>query len=778
MKFMRTLLAALALAFSLPAHAAPPSLGSVQTGGGNWPTVLAPDINDDFTKIYGTPFLTIGAQTVFGTERALAVGSLLSLTDGGAGGNATIAVSDAETLCLGGLTSAADKVPYFTGSGTCALADFTSAIRTLITTPTSASLRSLLNDEIGGGALVFLGTPADDQVPVGDSASATTWRTIPDSDGATQKLQYDQATNSWIAGTDDDVPEAGDFSNLGATAPITQSGGNISTSIATGRLVGRTTAGSGVMEQITPDATLALTAGALGVIDVTCIGCLGATEIAGLDAGDTTTGTFGDARVDGSLEADELVLSGDVDGTANANDIDEVAVESELEGVLDLADLQGDLPLGTKTSGNYAAGDAEAGAALTGDSATGFFPSGTLEDARVDGSLEADELVLAGDVDGTANSNDLDEVAVESELESVLDLPDLQGDLPLGTKTSGNFVGTVAAGAGVAVTGADAESATKTVAFDYSAAGSDPALGAGQCRFTVDGSSNSQIVCEGATANTFETRFSITDPTADRLITIPDGDAVAVRPNNGCPSTDKVNGINNDGTVTCGTDLGGAGSGDNITVNGVAAADVDFDDATPSNPAGGWNIAWQKDSGTPNNVSAYVPAILGKKTIAIPSGAIKSRTSNGCASGAFSGTNIEVSTCDFDAATDERAQFTIAMPKSADESAGLEAQFVWTSASGSGNVIWTMACVAVSDDDPVDGSLGTVQSVTDGITAANDQMVSSYTSAITPGGTWTEGDTLYCQVTRDADNGSDTAAGDARLLAVRILYSINVLRDN
>lgn len=38
-----------------------------------------------------------------------------------------------------------------------------------------------------------------------------------------------------------------------------------------------------------------------------------------------------------------------------------------------------DLALGTDTSGSYAAGDAEAGAALTGDSATAFFSTGLLE---------------------------------------------------------------------------------------------------------------------------------------------------------------------------------------------------------------------------------------------------------------------------------------------------------------------------------------------------------------------------------------------------------------
>jgi hypothetical protein len=48
--------------------------------------------------------------------------------------------------------------------------------------------------------------------------------------------------------------------------------------------------------------------------------------------------------------------------------------------------------LTTDTTGNYAAGDGEAGAALTGDSATSFFSSGTIEDARLPTSM-ADKVI-------------------------------------------------------------------------------------------------------------------------------------------------------------------------------------------------------------------------------------------------------------------------------------------------------------------------------------------------------------------------------------------------
>lgn len=92
---------------------------------------------------------------------------------------------------------------------------------------TSAEIRTLMTDEVGTGVLVFLGTPADDQVPVGDSATGTTWRTLPDSEAAGVILGYDQATNTFSTKTDDDVPEVSDFAALVGGSGIDNNSGTL-----------------------------------------------------------------------------------------------------------------------------------------------------------------------------------------------------------------------------------------------------------------------------------------------------------------------------------------------------------------------------------------------------------------------------------------------------------------------------------------------------------------------------------------------------------------------
>ena len=84
--------------------------------------------------------------------------------------------------------------------------------------------------------------------------------------------------------------------------------------------------------------------------------------------------------------------------------------------------------LTTDTTGNYAAGDGEAGNALTGDSATAFFSAGTIEHEY--GGLEADVNAYTGllAISGGATS----EVDAKSELEAqiadVADFAEADGD--------------------------------------------------------------------------------------------------------------------------------------------------------------------------------------------------------------------------------------------------------------------------------------------------------------------------------------------------------------
>lgn len=130
------------------------------------------------------------------------------------GSGAELTLSGTSTVCLGPITEL-----FSVGGNFNAYAD--------------AGANSLWGwDDVAGryenltGAeslVAIFGTPADDQVAVADSASATTWRTLADSDLATQKLQYDQATNTFSAGTDDDIPDAADFTNLTGGTGITNS---------------------------------------------------------------------------------------------------------------------------------------------------------------------------------------------------------------------------------------------------------------------------------------------------------------------------------------------------------------------------------------------------------------------------------------------------------------------------------------------------------------------------------------------------------------------------
>ena len=168
----------------------------------------------------------------------------------------------------------------------------------------------------------------------------------------------------------------------------------------------------------------------------------------------------------------------------------------------------------------------------------------------------------------------------------------------------------------------------------------------------------------------------------------------------------------------------------------------------------------------------------GLHTLWVPAMAMYARTTSGAAIGSTETTTNKVmlKSFDFDASSIEYVQFTVRMPKSWNEGT-FTAAFLWTAASGSGDVIWGIQGVAIGNDDAIDAAFGTAQTATDSLIAANDNHVSPTTSAATIAGTPAAEDWVVFQVYRNATAGGDTLGVDAQLLGVTIYVTINAAND-
>ena len=172
---------------------------------------------------------------------------------------------------------------------------------------------------------------------------------------------------------------------------------------------------------------------------------------------------------------------------------------------------------------------------------------------------------------------------------------------------------------------------------------------------------------------------------------------------------------------------------------------------------------------------------VGKETIWIPAEAITPTTTQPCASLTLveAGTNdVDYNVLDFDASSDEYANFRIQFPKSWNEGT-VTFQVAWTStATDTDGVAWGLQGVALADDETIDSTWGTAVVVTDdNISAAGDMLITSESSAVTIAGSPSTDETVIFRIFRDVSDGNDDMTEDARLLGIRLFFTTSASED-
>lgn len=136
--------------------------------------------------------------------------------------------------------------------------------------------------------------------------------------------------------------------------------------------------------------------------------------------------------------------------------------------------------------------------------------------------------------------------------------------------------------------------------------------------------------------------------------------------------------------------------------------------------------------------------------------------------------DVMIGSLDFDKSVSESAQWNLVMPDNWDTGT-IIAKFYWTASTGTADqtVIWGIQGRSYSNDEELDQAFGDAVTTSDSYIAANDLHISDDSSAITIANAGA-GEFVIIKVYRDI---SDTLEADAKLLAVKLEYSINTYSD-
>ena len=171
--------------------------------------------------------------------------------------------------------------------------------------------------------------------------------------------------------------------------------------------------------------------------------------------------------------------------------------------------------------------------------------------------------------------------------------------------------------------------------------------------------------------------------------------------------------------------------------------------------------------------------VAGKETIWVPATAMYPNTTNGCASitqvELTNGPEIKV--LDFDASSDENAQFSVAFPKSWNEGTVTFQAFFTVTGTNTGTVAWGLSGVAIADDGSCNTAFGTnvVATAKAHSGTSNDLNVSDESGNVTIAGSPSTDELVFFQVMRDVS--ADDQSGDARLLGIKLFFTTDAKND-